>query len=239
MLLLLILTSTDTYTSFPVSLPLLSVILPSTLSYCQAFRHPTAHLGIGMNETYQAKLSGSPPVPPPTVTDEHGQVHFLPNPHSRPDPQSQGQTQTQTQKQGQGQPIPVQLPNIYINPPAPAPVGLPTQHYSDRHQRHREGTTHRQHGHGDDGLQNLPAPVRMIKLGPIRFARPHPLLWISLALSLIALVLEVPKGSLPTLTGRHKVLRVSSIDTLPSPTHFLPASTSSVISRGGEDTDVR
>lgn len=39
--------------------------------------------------------------------------------------------------------------------------------------------------------------------------KPHPFLWISLLLSLIALVLEVPKGSLPTLTGRHKALRVS------------------------------
>ncbi|KAK4684533.1 hypothetical protein P7C73_g5639, partial [Tremellales sp. Uapishka_1] len=38
-------------------------------------------------------------------------------------------------------------------------------------------------------------------------SRPHPLLWISLFLSLLALILEVPKGSLPTLTGRHKALR--------------------------------
>lgn len=38
--------------------------------------------------------------------------------------------------------------------------------------------------------------------------RPHPLLWLCFALSMLALVLEVPKGSLPTITGRHKALRV-------------------------------
>jgi hypothetical protein len=38
----------------------------------------------------------------------------------------------------------------------------------------------------------------------------HPLIWFSLILSLLALVLSVPKGSLPTLTGRHKALRVSA-----------------------------
>lgn len=46
-------------------------------------------------------------------------------------------------------------------------------------------------------------------LGSWTFAKPHPLLWLCLALSLLALVLEVPKGSLPTFTGRHKALRVS------------------------------
>jgi hypothetical protein len=51
----------------------------------------------------------------------------------------------------------------------------------------------------------------MMRIGPFRFARPHPLLWIPLGLSLIALVLEVPKGSLPTLTGRHRQLRASSL----------------------------
>lgn len=54
------------------------------------------------------------------------------------------------------------------------------------------------------------AQPTMVKFGPFAFAKPHPLLWISLILSLIALVLGVPKGSLPTLTGRHKELRVSS-----------------------------
>ena len=50
---------------------------------------------------------------------------------------------------------------------------------------------------------------RSVQVGPWRVAKPHPLLWVCLALSVLALVLEVPKGALPTLTGRHKALRVS------------------------------
>lgn len=153
-----------------------------------------------MNEVYQAKLSGSPPKPQPTMTDERGEIHILPNPH---DP-------------SQPQPIPVQLPNIYVNPyPPPPPPALPQatdQQHSDRHQRSRTegaGTGHhtRQEHHRDTDTHTSDG-TRMVKLGPFRFTRPHPLLWISLALSLIALVLEVPKGSLPTITGRHKQLRV-------------------------------
>ncbi|ODN82143.1 hypothetical protein L202_02443 [Cryptococcus amylolentus CBS 6039] len=41
----------------------------------------------------------------------------------------------------------------------------------------------------------------------MRWPKPHPLLWIILAISVLALVLEVPKGSLPTFSGRHKALR--------------------------------
>ncbi|WVQ72413.1 hypothetical protein IAR50_001965 [Cryptococcus sp. DSM 104548] len=41
----------------------------------------------------------------------------------------------------------------------------------------------------------------------MRWPTPHPLLWITLAISVLALVLEVPKGSLPTFSGRHKALR--------------------------------
>lgn len=48
------------------------------------------------------------------------------------------------------------------------------------------------------------------QMGRRMTARPHPLLWVSLILSLVALVMEVPKGSLPTLTGRHRALRVNS-----------------------------
>jgi len=55
-----------------------------------------------------------------------------------------------------------------------------------------------------------PAPV------PAVSRRPHPLLWITLGISILALVLGVPKGSLPTLTGRHKALRVST-STSPPP----------------------
>lgn len=60
--------------------------------------------------------------------------------------------------------------------------------------------------------KNIPSVAKSkdpgMKIGPWKFARPHPLLWISLLLTIIALVLGVPKGALPTLTGRHKALRV-------------------------------
>ena len=172
--------------------------------------------GVRMNETYQAKLSGSPPRLPPTMTDERGDVRLLPNPHTHNPP-----FQSQHQHQQQPQPIPVQLPNIYINPPLPQPQLQPhlqpqveqheRQHDLGRDQRPRaEGTDHRHYQL--NGPVPTPGPtVRMVKIGPFRFTKPHPLLWISLALSLIALVLEVPKGSLPTLTGRHKVLRVGPV----------------------------
>ena len=39
--------------------------------------------------------------------------------------------------------------------------------------------------------------------------RPHPLLWVCLALSILALALGVSKGTLPTIMGRHKALRLS------------------------------
>jgi len=56
---------------------------------------------------------------------------------------------------------------------------------------------------------NTSAPQRRtVKLGPWTFTRPHPLLWVSLMLGVIALVLQVPKGRLPTITGRHRALRV-------------------------------
>ncbi|TXT15569.1 hypothetical protein VHUM_00072 [Vanrija humicola] len=43
------------------------------------------------------------------------------------------------------------------------------------------------------------------------FSAPHPLLWVTLCLSILAIVLGVPKGSLPTITGRHRVLRAQEI----------------------------
>jgi hypothetical protein len=144
-----------------------------------------------MDQTYQAKLSGSPPghnsTPNPQLIDDNGDIHIQPMPNPHPLPQGQGQG---------NQPIPVQLPNIYVTAPSPQ---VP--------RRERDGTSHHH-------TQHLPEPhqgPRMVNIGPFRFTKPHPLLWITLGLSLIALVLEVPKGSLPTLTGRHRQLRVCNI----------------------------
>jgi hypothetical protein len=149
-----------------------------------------------MNQVYQAKLTGSPPVqdrPNQNQTPNHnqqmdnnGDIHIqpLPNPH----PQQGGP--------GPGV-MPVQLPNIYVTAPplAPQPQPAPAPR--------REHRSHTSHAH-----TNTHQEPRMIHIGPFKFARPHPLLWVTLGLSLIALVLEVPKGSLPTLTGRHRQLRV-------------------------------
>lgn len=57
-----------------------------------------------------------------------------------------------------------------------------------------------------------PAPQpRLVKKKWYDVDKPHPLLWITLGLSILAVILGVPKGSLPTLTGRHKTLRVSCL----------------------------
>jgi hypothetical protein len=144
-----------------------------------------------MDQVYQAKLTGSPPgqdQPPQNQNqqmDNNGDIHIqpMPNPH--------------TQQGGPGPGvIPVQLPNIYVTAPPPATQPQPAP--SAPRREHRSHSSHT-HTHQEP---------RMIHIGPFKFARPHPLLWITLGLSLIALVLEVPKGSLPTLTGRHRQLRV-------------------------------
>lgn len=142
-----------------------------------------------MDQVYQAKLTGSPPgqdnnlTPNPNPVnqqmDNNGDIHIQPMPNPHPHPQ-----------QGGPGAIPVQLPNIYVTAPSPASQPPPAPRREHRSHTH---TTHQE---------------RMLHIGPFRFTRPHPLLWITLGLSLIALVLEVPKGSLPTLTGRHRHLRV-------------------------------
>ncbi|KAK6910188.1 hypothetical protein I203_104220 [Kwoniella mangroviensis CBS 8507] len=153
-----------------------------------------------MDETYRAKLSGSP--------KPHPQVH-VGDDHTPPHQDNHGDTihiQPNHPANNTSHPIPIQLPNIYVHPypprertppppppqpapppPAPAPVMPPV-------------------------TVNVTAPPKETvpkgrKIGPFRITKPHPLLWVSLILSVIALVLEVPKGSLPTLTGRHKALR--------------------------------
>jgi hypothetical protein len=54
-----------------------------------------------------------------------------------------------------------------------------------------------------------PAPKPALKHRWLKLDRPHPLLWLALALSTLAIILGVPKGTLPTITGRHRELRVS------------------------------
>ncbi|WVQ67761.1 uncharacterized protein L199_005966 [Kwoniella botswanensis] len=154
-----------------------------------------------MDETYRAKLSGSP--------NPHPRVH-VGDDHTPPHQDNHGDTihiQPNHPANNTSHPIPIQLPNIFVHPypprertpppppppqpapppPAPAPVMPPV-------------------------TVNVTAPPKETvpkgrKIGPFRITKPHPLLWVSLILSVVALVLEVPKGSLPTLTGRHKALR--------------------------------
>ncbi|GMK56704.1 hypothetical protein CspeluHIS016_0305440 [Cutaneotrichosporon spelunceum] len=70
-------------------------------------------------------------------------------------------------------------------------------------------------------LPNVPTPAAplapMPKPAPCKrpwyhhIERPHPLLWIALALSCLAIILGIPKGTLPTVTGRHKELRTQEL----------------------------
>lgn len=80
------------------------------------------------------------------------------------------------------------VPDIFDLPTVPQPIPLPAK---------------------PSPSLNTSAPQRRtVKLEPWTFTRPHPLLWVSLMLGVIALVLQVPKGRLPTITGRHRALRV-------------------------------
>ncbi|WWC89411.1 uncharacterized protein L201_004335 [Kwoniella dendrophila CBS 6074] len=152
-----------------------------------------------MDDVYRAKLSSSPHPHP------HPQVHVGGDEHTPPnqDHPNHGDTIHISSHNNHQQPIPIQLPNIFVHPypqrertppPAPpAPVEQPAPIMppvtvnvtAPKEERSKAGK----------------------KIGPFTITKPHPLLWLSLVLSLIALVLEVPKGSLPTLTGRHKALR--------------------------------
>lgn len=158
--------------------------------------HPLHQLSVvSMDEVYRARLSAEPPgpsagkAPQPHPDDIHIQSHPVNPPGGFPN---------------SGQPVPIQLPNIYVNPFPSGTAHHESLHRNDDH----DGTIHR------NGPINVPSishrKSHSIKIGPFRFAKPHPLLWVCLFLSVLALVLEVPRGSLPTLTGRHKSLRVST-----------------------------
>lgn len=156
-----------------------------------------------MEQTYRAKLSATPH--PPPQPNHNPPPAPPPEPHFNIPPQPPSMTYgglAQAYYDGpRGAPVPIQLPNIYVNPYPPA--GAP------------------QHEHANEHLANVPPqplnePTRRherrhhdtIRLGSWHVKKPHPLLWVCFALSMLALVLEVPKGSLPTITGRHKALRV-------------------------------
>ena len=153
-----------------------------------------------MDDLYLARLSSTPHPPGklPSPAQENDQnmddIHI--NAQAPPgsfNPAGNG---------GAGQPIPIQLPNIYVNPFPPA---AEHQHTPETGTRHRDVP--------DINMPTVTPVVHgkkgnTIKIGPWRFAKPHPLLWLCLGMSVVALVLGVPKGSLPTLTGRHKAIRV-------------------------------
>ncbi|TXT08246.1 uncharacterized protein COLE_05170 [Cutaneotrichosporon oleaginosum] len=56
-----------------------------------------------------------------------------------------------------------------------------------------------------------PAPKPVLRTKWYGLEKPHALLWLSLALSTLAIILGVPKGSLPTVTGRHRELRAQEL----------------------------
>ncbi|OCF40310.1 hypothetical protein I317_05877 [Kwoniella heveanensis CBS 569] len=154
-----------------------------------------------MDETYKARLSASPHIhphplpdhtPPHQDSNHHHQgdtIHIQPHPNVN---QGGGANQ---------QPIPIPLPNIYVHPyppPAPAPAPAPAP---------KEPAPAPVTVNVTSEMPNSSSSSATKKIGPFKLSKPHPLLWVSLILSFIALILEVPKGSLPTITGRHKALR--------------------------------
>lgn len=105
----------------------------------------------------------------------------------------------------------IQLPTIYINPvvvpkdePAPAPTPAKKPKEPKENGAPKKDKAEPKKDKEPEAKVVVPAVVQQVWE-----RRPHPLLWVTLGLSLVALVLGVPKGSLPTVTGRHKVLRVS------------------------------
>ncbi|EIW70733.1 hypothetical protein M231_02614 [Tremella mesenterica] len=160
-----------------------------------------------MDDLYRAKLTGSPPR---TARGNHDldQTPVTILPHRGPE----------------GAAIPIQLPNIYVNPFPPPPS--PTRPVSVSPPRH----------------ERTPAPLTSALRRPrgywekMGFGRPHPLTWLAVIISFAALVLGVPKGHLPTLTGRHKELRAQErlvaerINLLTQLSAFLPPPLSTIVS---------
>ncbi|ORY34078.1 hypothetical protein BCR39DRAFT_592642 [Naematelia encephala] len=116
-----------------------------------------------MEETYRAKLTGSP------------------HPHLKPDNDVPNEVHAPLNAaSGSSGPIPIQRSDIYVHPyPTPATSGPPVRPSQ---------------GEGAGFLS-------------WKSQAPHPLIWVCMIISLGTLLFTVPKGSLPTLTGRHKALR--------------------------------
>nr|XP_031863211.1 uncharacterized protein CI109_001083 [Kwoniella shandongensis]KAA5530283.1 hypothetical protein CI109_001083 [Kwoniella shandongensis] len=181
-----------------------------------------------MDDLYQAKLTGEPP---------HPQVH-IGEQSSNNDPAHHAE-RTHHQRSA-AQPIPIQLPNIYVHPYPPAQPQTPlapTAPVTINLEKPTATTPTVTAVEPDMAPASiLQGQDRGRKIGPIRLRKPHPLLWLSLILSITALVLQVPKGSLPTLTGRHKALRTQErlvqekLHLLNKLSAFLPPPLSALIS---------
>lgn len=114
----------------------------------------------------------------------------------------------------------IQLPTIYINPvvmprdepasppaaPAANPNPSPKADKKPKEPKENGGSPKRER---DRDTQQAAKVVVPAVVQQVWERRPHPLLWLTLGLSIVAIVLGVPKGSLPTVTGRHRALRVS------------------------------
>lgn len=127
-------------------------------------------------------------------------------------PSSAKITITQDAPQHEGA-VPIQLPTIFINPyvapkeePKRALPTVPAAPATASPTVPRESGTPKPKATKGDAKFVAAAVQPVVQLWE---RRPHPLLWVTLGLSIVALVLGVPKGSLPTVTGRHKALRVS------------------------------
>ncbi|KAL1413636.1 hypothetical protein Q8F55_001414 [Vanrija albida] len=122
------------------------------------------------------------------------------------------------------QPIPIQLPTIYINPYASAPHGMSGAPgaFSAAPRPPTPPAPKKKEPKEPKEESKKPAPAVVVAAEPAHvvvaapaawwnFGAPHPLLWVTLGLSILAIVLGVPKGTLPTITGRHRVLRAQEI----------------------------
>ncbi|KAK8864348.1 hypothetical protein IAR55_001595 [Kwoniella newhampshirensis] len=186
-----------------------------------------------MDDLYQAKLTAEP-LTQSQANKPQAREHTLAKKNlSHPD-----DIHVQTHGSRGDQPIPIDLPNIHVHPypaappgprehtpptPAAAPPAAPAPPITINVEQPASTSTDK-----STDLQGS-------KTGLFTPTRPHPLLWLSLLLSLVALVLEVPKGSLPTLTGRHKALRAQErlvqekLQLLTRLSTFLPPPLSSLV----------
>ena len=144
-----------------------------------------------MDAQYHAKLTSTPPQPSTRYLTPLGPPIQDTKAQSPPQPSTTVPTARVTVSPGESV-ILENIPNINVDPGPPASAAAPPAIQTRA-----------------ENLESEKRSRQTNALGSWTIAKPHPLLWLCLALSLLALVLEVPKGSLPTFTGRHKALRVS------------------------------